>query len=162
MLVLPALASVPARKSDTEEELVPTGGTERILVVEDDPAVLQSVTRELMGLGYEVEAVSNGPEALDLLKRERRFDLLFADVMLPKGITGVDLAKQARAIDPDLKVLLTSGYPEEVFEREGRPHEGNLVLRKPYRRKVLAETLRRAMAGGLNQGGRGSFGPRSR
>jgi CheY-like chemotaxis protein len=162
MLVLPALASVPARKVETEEKLVPTGGSERILVVEDDPAVLQSVTRELTALGYEVEAATNGPDALDLLKRERRFDLLFADVMLPKGITGVSLAKQARAIDPGLKVLLTSGYPEEVFERQGRPDEGNLVLRKPYRRKELAETLRRAMAGGRNQAGGGLFDPQTR
>jgi CheY-like chemotaxis protein len=57
-------------------------------------------------------------------------------------MSGVELAKQAKQISPGLKVLLTSGYSEEVFEQHGKPDGDVLLLRKPYKRKELAETLR--------------------
>jgi CheY-like chemotaxis protein len=133
-------------------------GTGRVLLVEDEQPLLDFVTAQAKDLGYTVEAVADGHAALDLLNSEMRFDLLFTDVVLPKGISGIELAKQARAIDPDLKVLLTSGYPEEVFQHQERLEDGTLLLRKPYKRKELAETLRRAMAGGRNQAGGGSSG----
>jgi CheY-like chemotaxis protein len=120
-------------------------GQERVLVVEDEPQVLQFVSAQLISLGYEVTAVSAGPDALDLLREDPRFDLLFTDVVLPRGMSGVELATRARLIRPDLKVLLTSGYPEEVFEHHGSPAEGTLLLRKPYKRKDLAETLRKVL-----------------
>ena len=78
---------------------------------------------------------------------DSRFDLLFTDVMLPRGMSGVELAKRAQAIKPDLKVLLTSGYPEEVFAQHGRADEGTLLLRKPYRRRELADMLRKVLDG---------------
>ncbi len=60
-------------------------------------------------------------------------------------MSGVELSRQAQSVQPNLKVLLTSGYSEEVFQHHGRPKEGTLLLRKPYRRKELAETLRKAL-----------------
>jgi PAS domain S-box-containing protein len=124
-------------------------GRERVLVVEDESAVLLFVTGQLRSLGYAVEAVSAGEDAIKLLERNSRFDLLFTDVMLPKGMSGVELARRARAIRPELKVLLTSGYPEEIFTQHGRPDEGIPLLRKPYRRKELAEMIRKCLDRGL-------------
>ena len=132
-------------------------GTGRVLLVEDEQPLLDFVTAQAKDLGYTVEAVADGHAALDLLNSEKRFDLLFTDVVLPKGISGIELAKQGKVINPDLRVLLTSGYPEEVFQHQERMEEGTLLLRKPYRRKELADTLRRAMAGGRNPASSRSF-----
>jgi CheY-like chemotaxis protein len=145
-IVLPAItmADVEAREGSGTPKRSAHG--ERILVVEDEPSVLQFVTSQLVGLGYEVEAVSTGPDALELLMRDRNFDLLFTDVVMPKGISGIELAKRARQLKPALKVLLTSGYSEDAFEQHGRPEEGTLLLRKPYRRKELAETMLRVLS----------------
>jgi CheY-like chemotaxis protein len=60
-------------------------------------------------------------------------------------MSGVELTRQATRRCPQLKVLLTSGYSEEVFQHHGRPEEGTQLLRKPYRRKELAETLRKVL-----------------
>jgi PAS domain S-box-containing protein len=122
-------------------------GRERILVVEDEPQVLHFVSAQLTSLGYDVTAVSAGDEALELIETDPTFDLLLTDVVLPRGISGVEVAKRARAIRPELKVLLTSGYPEEVFAQHGRPDEGTPLLPKPYRRKELAAALRGLLQG---------------
>jgi CheY-like chemotaxis protein len=76
---------------------------------------------------------------------EGMFDLLFTDVVLPRGMSGVELARQARGLRPGLKVLLTSGYPEETFEHHGRPEAGTRLLRKPYRRRDLAQSIKDAL-----------------
>ena len=83
--------------------------------------------------------------ALDLLDQGLTIDLLFTDVVLPKGLSGLELARRAQTSTPKLKVLLTSGYPEEVFQQHGRPADGVPLLRKPYKRTELAEALRTAL-----------------
>jgi PAS domain S-box-containing protein len=140
-IVLPAVTVAGAEPRAGNAPATQAARGERILVVEDEPSVLRFVTSQLISLGYEVAAVSTGPDALDLLGRDRDFDLLFTDVVMPKGISGIELARRARQLKPALKVLLTSGYSEDVFEQHGRPEEGTLLLRKPYRRKELAETV---------------------
>jgi CheY-like chemotaxis protein len=104
--------------------------------------VLQFVSAQLVSLGYGVTAVSTGPDALELLQAGGRFDLLFSDVVLPKGMSGVELVRRARALCPQMRVLLTSGYAEEAFEHHGRPEPDTTILRKPYRRKELERTVR--------------------
>jgi CheY-like chemotaxis protein len=121
-------------------------GRERVLVVEDEPSVRAYVCSQLASLGYQLEAVASGPEALRILEKDRSFDLLLTDVVLPQGMSGVELARRATSISRNLKVLLTSGYSEEVFERLGKPDKSTLLLRKPYKLKELAATLRRALA----------------
>jgi PAS domain S-box-containing protein len=120
----------------------PVRGSGRVLVVEDEPGVRQYVETQLSSLGYEVTAATNSREALSLIDEGRCFDLLFTDVVLPQGMSGVELAKIATTKCPDLKVLLTSGYSEEAFEQHGRPDQGTPLLRKPYRRKELAEAVK--------------------
>jgi CheY-like chemotaxis protein len=143
---LPAQLDARAQSTNDAEDAEPIpDGKERILVVEDDPQVLQFVTAQLLSLGYDVTAVSVGMDALERLEQDGRYDVLFTDVVLPKGMSGVEVARRARDLKPDLKVLLTSGYSEDVFEQHGRPDEGTFLLRKPYRRRELAETLRKVL-----------------
>jgi CheY-like chemotaxis protein len=146
-ILLPAQAPAPLEGRSGGEEAAAAPGHERVLVVEDEPQVLQFVSAQLTGLGYAVTAVSTGPDALELLRAER-FDVLFSDVVLPKGLSGVELARRARAIRPELKVLLTSGYPEEAFEHHGRPDATTPLLKKPYRKTDLADSMRKLIEGG--------------
>ncbi|HEX2554726.1 MAG TPA: PAS domain S-box protein [Microvirga sp.] len=147
-IVLPVMASEPAGQEESSQEKVaavpPT--KKRILLVEDEPQVLQFVTAQLVSLGYEVTAVATGRDALDLLEEGVCFELLFTDIVLPQGMSGVELARRAAFICPELRVLLTSGYSEEMFEQHGRPPEKVPLLRKPYRRKDLLEALAQAFS----------------
>jgi PAS domain S-box-containing protein len=141
-ILLPVIARASVDHGAEGERPAPLAGRERVLLVEDDPQVLQFVSSQLVSLGYEVTA---GPDALELLRDGAPIDLLFTDVVLPKGMSGVELARRAKEIRPSLKVLMTSGYPEEAFQHHGRPEEGTLLLHKPFRRKQLAETLKRVL-----------------
>jgi CheY-like chemotaxis protein len=86
-------------------------GKERVLLVEDEPQVLQFVSAQLLNLGYQVTAVTNGVDAVGILEQDRNFDLLLTDLVLPKGMSGIDLSQFARRIKPDLRVLYTSDIP---------------------------------------------------
>ncbi len=120
------------------------GGNETILVVEDDPFVRGYAVTTVAELGYRVLVAENGADALAKLEKETP-DLLFTDVVMPGGINGWQLAQRARERHPGLKVLLTSGYPRETLTMRGIVSEGERVLNKPYRKKDLAEHLRRAL-----------------
>ncbi len=118
----------------------------RILVVEDEPSVMQFVVTQLTSLGYQATTAATLTEALALLDQEQ-FDLLFTDIALPEGEGGLELAEWVRETQPGMPVLLTSGYPPQSIASRGAGSHLPL-LRKPYRRKelekVLAETLAHA------------------
>jgi PAS domain S-box-containing protein len=118
-------------------------GSETILVVEDDAEVRATVVRGLEALGYRVLAARDGPEALRLLSRSERVDLLFSDVVMPEGMRGDELARRARALRRGLRVLLTSGYAKP--EGAGRLDETLRLLAKPYRQEELARAIRSAL-----------------
>ncbi len=122
-----------------------TGGSETILVVEDDALVRNFVTAQLIGLGYHAVAAADGPAALDKLKNGERFDLLFTDVVMPGGMSGRQLADAAEKIRPGMKVLYTSGYTDDTIMHHGRLDAGVLLLQKPYRKSQLAQMVRRAL-----------------
>jgi len=132
---------------DLEKEKAPQGGSERILVVEDDELVRGYVQSQLTRFGYRVHAVTNGIEALAVLKSDEEIDLLFTDIVMPGGISGVDLAEQARNLRPGLKILFTSGYTESVVHDDARFGTKVHLLNKPYRRQDLADKLRLALSG---------------
>jgi signal transduction histidine kinase len=145
-ILLPALTNITSEAGGEELVLSPApSGREKVLVVEDEPQVLTFVSAQLESLGYDVTAVSSGPQALRELEVCRNFDLLFTDVVLPHGMSGVELARHVQAMGLGTRVLLTSGYAEEVFAQHGNPPADVLLLRKPYRRKELAEMLRSAL-----------------
>jgi PAS domain S-box-containing protein len=127
------------------EEAAPRGH-ETILIAEDDPFVRSSVIHRVEALGYRVVAAVNGKEALQRLRTDPGIDLLFTDIVMPGGMSGWELADQARRIRPGLPVLFTSGYALETLVEQGRAHAQAVVLTKPYRRAELAQRLRGAFA----------------
>ena len=110
-------------------------GLGTILVVDDEPEVRSSTALLLETLNYAVVEASDGPSAIAALERNEAIDLLLADVVLPGGMSGTDLAKQACAKRPVLKVLLTSGRPEFL---EGTDFA---VISKPFRMAELGRKL---------------------
>jgi signal transduction histidine kinase/ActR/RegA family two-component response regulator len=120
-------------------------GHEKILVVEDDLDVREMVLGQLDALGYEVRVARNGPEAMAMLERESRFDLLFSDVMMPDGMTGIELVAAARRRRPAIRVLLTSGQAVRLTEALRASMDGLPMLRKPYRHSELATAIRTAL-----------------
>ncbi|MBL6082849.1 response regulator, partial [Belnapia sp. T18] len=81
-----------------------------MLVVEDEPAVLDMAVESLRELGYGTLAARDAAEALEHLQSGERIDVLFSDVVMPGGVDGIQLAERARRLRPDLRILLTSGY----------------------------------------------------
>lgn len=121
-------------------------GNEKILAVEDNALVRDMVVMQLQHLGYRVVSAANGPEALEVLKRESGFDLLLTDVVMPGGLNGRQLADEARKLVPGLRVIFTSGFAEEAMAHHGRLDQGDHLLNKPYHRKDLAMKIRDALA----------------
>jgi signal transduction histidine kinase len=122
------------------------GGTENILLVEDDELVRQHTERQLVSLGYHVITAVDGPTALAVVMAGGDFDLLFTDVVMPNGMNGRMLATQLVKIRPHLRVLFASGYTENLLVHEGRLAEDTLLLSKPYSRTELARKIRMALA----------------
>jgi CheY-like chemotaxis protein len=118
-----------------------------VLMVEDDPHLLQLVSWHLRGFGYHVVEACSAAEAVQILSEGGTFDLLFTDVVLPDEPNGIELARRARqALGAGLKVLLTSGYlNEELMNHYGSPDEDALLLPKPYTRGELAAALRNVL-----------------
>jgi signal transduction histidine kinase/CheY-like chemotaxis protein len=121
-------------------------GNETVLAVEDNEGLRRVVVRQLNELGYRVLEAPDGAAALKVLEREP-VDLLFTDIMMPGGLSGYDLAKQAAARWPSLKVLLTSGFPETKLNGNGNASVKMHLLTKPYRKGDLASALRKALDG---------------
>ncbi len=121
-------------------------GDEVILLVEDDALVRNHAARLLQGLGYRVLIAANGPEALDIARSDQPIDLLFADVIMPGGMTGPVLAAQVQALRSHLPVLFTSGYTDSAIASHGRLDAGAMLLHKPYDRRTLAERIRQTLA----------------
>ncbi|MBL6082691.1 response regulator [Belnapia sp. T18] len=115
-----------------------TGG-EVVLVVEDEPAVLDMAVESVRELGYGTLAARDAAEALEHLQSGERIDVLFSDVVMPGGVDGIQLAERARRLRPDLRILLTSGYSASVVGHE--IPKGLPLLLKPYVREDLAAKL---------------------
>ncbi|MCC6231282.1 MAG: PAS domain S-box protein [Verrucomicrobiales bacterium] len=121
-------------------------GHERILLVEDDSSLRRSVSRLLNTLGYQVHQSGTGLEALEFLQRNPdAVDLVFSDVVMPDGISGLDLAERLRSIRPGIKVLLASGYSPELAGSGGLLSGALELLAKPYQPADLARAVRRCL-----------------
>ncbi len=118
----------------------------RILVVEDAPALRALAIATLQGRGHEVVAAENGREALDLLRNDAEINLLFTDVVLPGGIDGFEIAREALRIKSDIKILLTSGYALES-PTEDDPIAKVPIVYKPYHRAQLLTKIEEVLAG---------------
>ena len=123
------------------------GGDETILVVEDDPAVREGAVAILKSLGYTVLEAGNGDDALALLDQGGVVDLLFADVVMPGGISGPELAEKARRTRPGLRVLFTTGYSAGQLSERDLIAAGTTMLKKPYAKRDLSRTVRHLIDG---------------
>lgn len=130
-----------------ERDVMPRG-TERVLLVEDDDHVRDTVLNLFSALGYTVVVAASGLDALAILKSGQRFDLLFSDIVLPGGMTGVEMADQAKALAPDMEVMFTSGYSDAELMHDGRLDPGVRLLQKPFRRRDLARAVRAVLDAG--------------
>jgi PAS domain S-box-containing protein len=134
---------LPASRSTQATGVTRANGTlalGRILIVEDDELVAELAAGMLGELGFEAMIAHSAKEALDRLTREKRPKLLFSDIVMPGGLSGIELAERVRARFPELPILLTTGYSEEVGGAHGFP-----VLQKPYEMDSLAGALRRVL-----------------
>ncbi|GAP64942.1 hypothetical protein MBSD_n0225 [Mizugakiibacter sediminis] len=118
------------------------GGSETILLVEDDAQVRAYAREQLVSLGYTVLDAADAREALAMAERRADIDLLFTDVVMPGGMSGKQLADAVRALRPRIKVLYTSGYTDNAIVHHGRLDAGVHLLTKPYRRAELARKVR--------------------
>ncbi|WP_441233891.1 ATP-binding protein [Bradyrhizobium sp. 930_D9_N1_4] len=143
-LFFPRLATPANEHPSPVKRIVAREGSETILVVEDDDMVRAYVENELKALGYRVTVASNGPAALDLLRQSGDIDLLFTDVVMPGGMFGPELARQAIELRPGLKVLFTSGYSQSPVKTPDGADAP--ILTKPFKRQDLAAMLRSALS----------------
>ncbi|MBY2988158.1 response regulator [Rhizobium leguminosarum] len=130
----------------TNVDSVPaTGGTETILVAEDDEGVRTTVVEMLTDLGYYVLKAKDAQSALTVIESGAHIDLLFTDVVMPGPLRSPELARMARERLPDIAVLYTSGYTENSIVHGGRLDPGLELLSKPYTREELARKIRHVL-----------------
>jgi len=120
----------------------PPAARETVLIVEDEPSLLALCRVSLKTFGYQVLAAPSPREALRLAEEHGDvIHLLLTDVVLP-GMNGAELARQMRALRPDIKSLFMSGHSAEYLAKLGVIAEGLCFLRKPFSRESLAERVR--------------------
>ena len=122
------------------------GGTETVLVVEDDDEVRATVVEMLTDLGYRVLKAVDAQSALHVIESGMPIDMLFTDVVMPGTLKSPELARKAKERLPDLAVLFTSGYTENSIVHGGRLDVGVELLSKPYTREALARKFRHVLA----------------
>ena len=136
MLLFPALAAGTGAASPAHSE-----APEKVLVVDDQADVLDITAQLFTSLGYDVLSANNGSEALDILQRTPGLNVLFSDVVMP-GMTGVELAREARALRPDMKIILASGYLASILS-EQKDEIGQFdFVAKPFRLSDIIRKLR--------------------
>jgi len=141
---LPAKDPPLVADSGTKPPAIP-GGTETILVVEDDSALRLLVRKTLILFGYKVLEASTGAEATEIWRSQQPVHLIFSDMVMPGGCSGLDLAHQMLEVQPAAKVLLASGYSSELPLEIGRLPAGVKFLPKPYTPSALALAIRQSL-----------------
>jgi len=136
-------ATTWARDESRSAEVVEGG--ERVLVVEDDAKLRDSLSRLLTGFGFEVMTASNGTEAMALVRGlEVPLDVVITDLVLPSA-SGREVAKDVRRIHPDAAVVFMSGYPDEKIEAQGVQRSDESFVQKPFRPRQLLRAIQRAL-----------------
>ena len=121
------------------------GGTERILFIDDDLALASMGKTLLEGLGYSVEAFTDGEEALAYLKEHAwEFDIIISDMTMP-GIDGEDLAERCRSIRPDIPIVIATGFSVDISRERAGSTGVNTYIMKPILKYELARTIRRIL-----------------
>ena len=122
------------------------GGTETILVVEDEPVLRDMAQVILQDCGYHVFEAGSGVEALEVWKRQRGdIDLVLTDVVMPEGMSGMDLAQKLLPVQPSLKIIFASGYSMDELDTDFLRQGHALFLQKPYTHLTLAKAVRECL-----------------
>jgi two-component system, cell cycle sensor histidine kinase and response regulator CckA len=141
MIYLPRAAKAAPVASPPRAGAPSHGGTETILLVEDQPEVRRIARMMLARQGYTVIEADGGQQALDLLETEGPIHLLLTDVVMP-AIGGRELAQQVRILRPDVRVLFASGYTDEALAQQGVLAPGSDIIQKPFTRDALLHKVR--------------------
>ena len=143
---LPALAETTTPTVESAPATPLRRGRETILLVEDDAGVRRTVGQTLRVLGYRVYEAANGQAALDLWQTcGPQVNLVLTDMVMPEGMTGLELIERLRSLKPELRAIISSGYSGEMVQA-GLPDKASAVyLPKPYEAKTLAETVRNCL-----------------
>jgi PAS domain S-box-containing protein len=132
----------------TQDGSLACSGT--VLVVDDDEQVLNVAVEMFDSLGYEVLTANDAGQALDILMRDRKIDVLFSDVVMPRGMNGIELAREAKAMRPGMKIILASGYPLPAIEQAKTDLSEMTFIAKPYRWSEVVERLRTMEVPGIS------------
>ncbi|HEY8359584.1 MAG TPA: response regulator, partial [Ramlibacter sp.] len=138
-------STAPEEALQAPDTTAAEGGTETILVAEDDEQVRKTVVDTLEALGYRVLRAPDAATALAIIESGVHVDLLFTDVVMPGSLRSPELARRATELLPDLAVLFTSGYTQNAIVHGGRLDPGVELLSKPYRQEDLARKLRQVL-----------------
>jgi CheY-like chemotaxis protein len=147
-IFLPSIQSSVVAIPAISPELIPCGGTEKILLVEDDDAVRLMTRRTLESFGYQVLEAASGRKALEIWQTGKlEIDLLLTDIVMPDGLTGRRLAELLREQTPGLKVIFVSGYSLSVISKDTDflNRRNNYFLQKPYQANVLMDAIRHCL-----------------
>ncbi|WP_108398118.1 PAS domain S-box protein [Devosia submarina] len=144
-IYLPRYQAPAPEKQSGEETGLPAGTGEIVLAVEDDDRLRKLTVSRLSQLGYEVLPAASGHEALSILSSGAKVDLLFTDIVMPGGLSGYELSSRVRKLYPDIRILLTSGFAEELAREQPMADEQLRILRKPYRQAELAAAVSDAL-----------------
>ncbi len=137
--------NLPANISDRQSLDESPFRMERIVLVDDDSSIRRTTQQILETLGYQVDAYSNGPEALRAILRDPRpISLLMTDYDMP-GLTGYELAQLVRAERPGIPILMSSGWTEESIMSGVNPSSRPPFMQKPYSLKSLAHKIREVL-----------------
>lgn len=144
-VLLPACAQ-SGRAADEAGPERPPGGTETVLVVEDEPSIRELMRSILAGYGYQVIEAGSGPEAIALWQQhQEQITMLFTDVVMPGGMTGIALAQRLQGLKPDLRVLFTTGYSIDLVQAGVPLRAGVNLLPKPFSASSLLLAVRRCL-----------------
>ena len=121
-------------------------GNETILLVEDEASVRRITAQNLRLLGYGIFEAASGPEALEVWNaRERQIDLLLTDMVMPGGLTGLDLADKLRETQPNLKVIIASGYSADIVNQGVLTAKHIIRIQKPCPLEALSKVIRQCL-----------------
>jgi CheY-like chemotaxis protein len=144
-LYLPRTKVEAADISQRAVALPVSGRGETVLVVEDNESMRKVVVRQLNELGYHVLQAASAAAGLETLSGDGKVDLLFTDIVMPGKMDGMELARKANQRWPSLKIVLTSGFPENKLDGQKELIAGIRLLSKPYRKEDLARTIRETL-----------------
>ena len=141
-----APTSAGVRRAESPTNGLPHARGEKVLVVEDNPAVREVTVQHLLDLGYDVREVDTGVAAIEVIREPGHgIDLVLSDVVMPGGMSGFDVAAWVGESAPSVKVLLMSGYPDQAAMPAAASQPPGRILRKPYSRLELARAVREVL-----------------